>query len=210
MVRISPLALKTAPLLVLLPALAATAALAPASAQVSFGVLAGPARAVFSGPGSAGALARTGFLVGGVGELALNDVFSIRPEVHLSRKGARVLGWLGTRGYGNFVLSYLQAPVLGQLRAPVFETVKPLLYGGVSAGFLIGCSLAGRSCGELEGFDGHAAEFSILWGAEIEFAGAAVGVRYEAGVNSVNTLAQNAVNNAVWSLTARYVLVRRP
>lgn len=198
------------PPLVALPILVAAAALAaPVSAQVSFGVLAGPTRSAFSGPGSSGASSRTGFLVGGVGELALNDVFSIRPEVHLARKGARVLGWLGTRGYGDFALSYLQASVLGQLRAPVAQEVGPVLYGGFSVGFLARCSLAGRDCGELQGFDGHAAEVSIVWGAEIELFDAAVGVRYDAGVNSVNNLAQNAINNAVWLLTARYVLVRR-
>lgn len=202
--RASLRALVAAPALV-----AAAASAAPVSAQVSFGVVAGPTRTSFSGPGSSGATARTGFMVGGVGELGLNDVFSVRPEVHLARKGARVLGWLGTRGYGSFALSYVQASLLGQLRAPVAEKAAAVLYGGLSAGLLARCSLAGRACGELQDFDGHAAELSIVWGAEIELFDAAVGVRCEAGANSVDAAARNAVNNAVWSLTARYVLVRR-
>ncbi len=191
-------------------AAAVAAATQPLAAQVSFSAVAGLNRAAFSGPGSAGASSRNGLMIGGAAEVPVTAVFSVRPELQLSTKGARVLGWLGTRGYGNFSLAYVQAPLLGQIRAPVGAMVRPLLYGGASVGLLVACSLAARDCADLDEFDGRTADVSIVWGAEVEFLRVAVGVRYEAGLASVNARARNAVNNGVWSVTARYAVARRP
>lgn len=187
---------------------AAAPAAEPLAAQVSFSAVAGLNRAAFSGSGSAGASSRNGLLLGAAAEVPVTSVFSIRPELHFSTKGARVLSWLRTRGYRQLSLAYVQAPALAQLRAPASTRVRPLLYGGMSAGVLVACSLDGRGCGDIDGFEGRTFDFSIIWGAEIEVLRAAVGVRYEAGLGSVNTQAPNAVNNSVWTITARYAVGR--
>lgn len=188
----------------------AVAAAEPLAAQTSFSAVAGLNRTSFSGPGSAGASARSGFLIGAVAETPVTRALSIRPELHVSMKGARVLSWLGTRGYGNFSLVYAQASLLGQVGTPSSATVRPLFYGGMSVGVALACSLAERDCRDLDGFDRQSADVSIVWGGEVQFSRAAVGIRYESGLWSVNAQAPNALNNAVWSVTARWVVLRRP
>jgi len=184
----------------------AVAAAKPLAAQTSFSAVAGLNRTSFSGPGSAGASARNGLLVGVAAETPVTRVLSVRPELHVSMKGARVLSWLGARGYGAFSLVYAQASLLGQIGTPPSATVRPLFYGGMSVGVALSCSLAERDCRDLDGFDGQSADVSIVWGGEVEFSRAAVGIRYESGLGSVNAQAPNALNNAVWSVTARYVV----
>lgn len=187
----------------------AVAAAEPLAAQTSFSTVAGLNRTSFSGPGSAGASARSGFLIGAAAETPVTRALSIRPELHVSMKGARVLSWLGTRGYGNFSLVYAQASLLGQIGTPPGSTVRPLFYGGMSVGVALACSLAERDCRDLDGFERQSADVSIVWGGEVEFSRAAVGIRYESGLWSVNAQAPNALNNAVWSVTARWVVLRR-
>lgn len=188
------------------------APLSVASAQPAVGVMTGFSRASFTGGGSRDAVARTTFLVGGVGELAFGEMFSLRSELYFSEKGARVETLLGDPRTGPtklFRVPYIQLPLLAQLRTSLGGPLRPHLFGGMSIGALLGCDLGDEGCDEIEEIGYRSVDFGVMVGGEIEWSGVAVGVRYEAGIRAVEaSVLGNELYNGVLSFTARYIFRR--
>ena len=74
---------------------------------------------------------RLGLLAGGFLDVALNDVFSIEPEVLYSQKGAEVEGTGANSDLeGSFKVDYIEVPLLLKVRVPVSNSgFRPFLLG---------------------------------------------------------------------------------
>lgn len=167
--------------------------------------------ATFTGSSSvAVAGRRAGVVFGAVAELPIAASFSIRPELHYSAKGARVLTAGSGRQGAEFSVSYLQLPLLIQVRPVSGPRVVPALIGGVSLGLPVRCQRGGLACKSIPGFARQSIDAGVVVGIEAGFFGvAAAGVRYEAGLRSVNRSPQAELLNGVLSFTVRYVLLQR-
>lgn len=184
-----------------------TGSAATAQAQAAFGVIGGISQATFTGGGSQGITWRTTFLAGAVGIVPLGEVLAIRPELHYATKGARAR--VGRTAADALELSYLELPVLLQVRTDPETLMRPHLYGGMSVGMLLGCRREEVDCDADPDFVGHTFSSSLVVGGEVEAFGAALGVRYEAGLNTVRAgLAGLEIVNGVLSLTLRYLFQR--
>ena len=183
-----------------------------AAAQTAFGVIAGLNRANFTGGGAVDVSPRTSPMIGFVGDIPVGPGFSVRPELHFSAKGSEVRTEAGGPTDGSsktFGLSYIQMPVLVQLRPASGGSVRPHLFGGLSFGALLGCSLGSLDCADVEGIDQRGVDVGVVAGAELEVGRIGVGARYEVGVRAVDaSVVGNEIYNGVASLTARYMLRR--
>ena len=179
---------------------------------MSFGVIGGLSRASFTGGGSGDVVARTTMMIGGVGDFAFGQMFSLRPELYFSDKGGRVETLLGDPRSGPtklFKLPYIQLPLLAELRTSLGGMVRPHLFGGVSVGALLGCELEDTDCDDIEEVGHRAVDLGVLVGAEVEWSGVGIGVRYEAGIRAVEaSVLGNELYNGVLSFTARYMFRR--
>lgn len=188
--------------------LAALLVVAPASvakAQMAYGVIGGIQRANFIGGGSGEFTWRTAYMVGVVGDYQLTETFSVRSELYYSSKGSSVKTERGEPGDLAFRLSYIQLPLLAQLRTAPGGTFRPHMFLGVSVGALLRCQLAEQACKDIADFNQSRFDLSLVLGTEIETRGGAVGVRYEAGLRAVEaTVRGNAIYNGVLSVTMRY------
>jgi len=180
-----------------------------ASAQAAFGMIGGFNRARFTGSGAVDVASRSALLVGAVGDLPITETFSIRPELHFSTKGAEVRTTLGSVADGSvkaFALSYVQLPLLAQLRPAAEGSIRPHLFAGVSVGALLGCKLGTVDCDDIQGINQHGMDASVLMGGELGLNRVAFGVRYEAGIRAVDaTVPGNEIYNGVISFTLRYM-----
>lgn len=177
---------------------------AGSEAQSRFGLIGGVGRATFTGGGAQGITWRTAVLVGGMADLPLGEAFSVRPELHFATKGSRRRA--DRTPEAALKLSYLQLPVLLQVRSGSGVLLRPRLYGGVSFGFLLGCRREKASCENISALVTHAFDVALLIGGEVEFFGAGLGLRYEAGLASVTAPGPGlGIHNGVMSLTARYL-----
>ena len=175
---------------------------ASAEAQARFGVISALSRATFTGGGSQGITWRTTLMVGGVADFPMGEAFSIRPELHFATKGSRAR--VGRTADAALKLSYLQLPVLLQVRTDPGILLRPRLYGGVSLGVLLSCRQEDANCDDH--LVTHAFDSGLLVGGEIELFHAGLGVRYEAGLGSVTDQAPGLeMQNGVLSLTVRYL-----
>lgn len=183
-----------------------------ASAQQAVGLMTGFSRASFTGGGSRDAVARTTFLIGGVGEFEFGEVFSLRSELYFSEKGARVETLLGDPRTGPtklFRVPYIQLPLLAQLQTTLGDHLRPHLFGGMSVGALLRCELAEEGCDDIEEIGYRSVDIGVLVGGELEWGGVAFGARYEAGIRAVEaSVLGNELYNGVLSFTARYIFRR--
>lgn len=179
------------------------------SAQAAFGVIGGFNRARFTGSGAVDVASRSAFLVGAVGDVPITETFSIRPELHFSTKGAEVRTVLGSGAEGSvktFALSYVQLPLLAQLRPEAGGSIRPHLFAGVSVGAVLGCKLGTVDCDDIEEINQHGMDASVLMGGELGLNRVAFGVRYEAGIRAVDaTVPGNEIYNGVLSFTLRFM-----
>ena len=180
---------------------------ATAQAQAAFGVIGGVSQATFTGGGSQGITWRTTFLAGVVGVVPLGESLAIRPELHFATKGARTR--VARTADAAMELAYLELPVLLQVRADPGVLLRPHLYGGMSVGVLLGCKREQADCDDDPDFVGHTFGSSLVVGGEVEAFGAALGMRYEAGLNTVRAdVTGLEIVNGVLSFTLRYLFQR--
>ena len=184
-----------------------TGSAATVQAQAAFGVIGGVSQATFTGGGSRGITWRTTFLAGVVGVVPVGESLAIRPELHFATKGARAR--VARTDDAALELAYLELPVLLQVRADPGVLLRPHLYGGMSVGVLLGCMREQVNCDDDPDFVGHTFGSSLVVGGEVEAFGAALGVRYEAGLNTVRANVEGLeIVNGVLSFTLRYLFQR--
>ncbi len=181
----------------------------PALAQVGLGVIGGMSRAGFTGSGAIEVSARTKLLIGVTGDLPFGETFSLRPELYVSTKGARLNTVLGDYGRGPrkvFSLTYVQMPILAQLRTAGGGALRPHLFGGLSVGALLDCELQDDDCGDIERIGHRTVDVGVVVGGEVGWRGLGIGARYEAGVRAMEASMEGSeIYNGVLSFTARYM-----
>ena len=196
----------------LLIAAALTAAfVSPALAQLGLGlgVIGGVSRAGFTGSGAIEVSARTKLLIGVTGDVPFGETFSMRPELYVSAKGARLNTVLGDYGLGPskvFSLTYVQMPILAQLRTAPGDALRPHLFGGLSIGALLGCELQDDDCDDIAPIGHRKIDFGVVVGGEVDWRGLGIGARYEAGVRAMEaSMAGSEIYNGALSFTVRYM-----
>ena len=133
---------------------------------------------------------RLGLLAGAFLDVALNDVFSIEPEVLYSQKGSEVEG-TGENAEleGSVKLDYIEVPVLLKFKVPVSNSgFRPFLFAGPSVGFELNCSLDGEilsvtgstDCEETSVVRTKSTDFGGTVGGGIEFLAGMQAVRLDA------------------------------
>ena len=178
-------------------------------AQTSVGLITGMGISTYSGSGASNVEWRTAFMGGAVAAFPVGETISIRSELYFSSKGSRVRTETGAVGENVLEVSYLQVPVLVQLRPPVAAVVRPHLFGGISLALPVRCTRDDVPCADVEHLDVHSFDAGVLVGGEIEVFGIGIGARYEAGLNSVLTSVPGTeVNHGVLLFTVRYMLRR--
>ena len=176
-------------------------------AQTSVGLITGMGISTYSGSGASNVEWRTAFMGGGVAAFPVGETISIRSELYFSSKGSRVRTETGAVGENVLELSYLQVPILVQLRPPVAAVVRPHLFGGISLALPVRCTRDDVPCTDVEHLDVHSFDAGVLVGGEIEMFGIGIGARYEAGLNSVlPSVSGTEVNHGVLLFTGRYML----
>ncbi len=191
----------------------------PVSAQSSsdqrgLGVIGGLGSTSFTGSGAIDVTNRVTYLIGVSGDLPFGETFSFRPEIYLSGKGAMVNTSLGDyRASPNklFKLSYVQLPVLLQLRTAAGSAVRPYLFGGLAAGVLLSCQLEEDSCDDIAQIKHRTFDVGVVVGGGLEWRDFGLGARYEAGVRAMEASTRgNEIYNGALALTVRYVRRARP
>jgi len=146
-------------------------------------------------------------LAGVVGVVPLGEILAFRPELHFVTKGARAR--VGRSADNAVDLAYLELPVLLQVHPGRGSPVRPQLYGGMSVAMLLSCMREQADCDDDPDFVGHDFDSSLVVGGEVEVFGAALGVRYSAGLNAVRARVQGLeIVNGVLSFTLRYFFPR--
>ncbi len=184
-------------------AAALTGSASAVQAQAEVGVIAGVSQATFTGGGSQGITWRTTFLAGAVGIVPLGEILAIRPELHFATKGARAR--VGRTAEAALDLAYLELPLLLQVHTGREGRLRPQLYGGMSVAVLLGCAREQVDCDDDPDSGVRTLDSSLVVGGEVEAFGAALGMRYEAGLSTVRAgLAGLEIVNGVLSFTLRY------
>lgn len=78
---------------------------------------------------------KIGFEAGIFGDFAISNIFSIQAEAVYVQKGGEES--VDTFGNSSSTLSYVDVPLLLKIHAPLQGAVKPYIYGGGYAGYLI-------------------------------------------------------------------------
>ncbi len=162
----------------------------PASAQIGFGLVAGVSFAKFTGAdanvGGISSGTRTGFVGGGVVDIPISDMFSVRPEVLYAQKGARFSDQGVTAGFN---LDYIEIPALFVVSVPTSGNVTPEFFAGPQVSFRVGCSVTATG-GNSPGGTVSCTDAGI----EDEVATTDFGVIFGAGVTVGNFMAQAALD----------------
>jgi opacity protein-like surface antigen len=199
---------------------------APLAAQsVTIGPMAGVSISTFSGD-DADAFSetgldfdkgsRTGFAVGGFAEFEFGSNFAIEPQLLYVQKGARYSGAVDD-GSGSLLdvsaginLDYIQLPVLfkAELRKPD-NKLTPSVFIGPAIGFNLGCTITAEGDGQDASEDCpddtfKSTDFSLVFGAGLEFNRFSLQGRYDMGLGSVADADDVDVKNSGWLITLGY------
>lgn len=209
----------------LLAAFAFGAAPLMAQSSVTVGPMAGVSFSTFSGDDAAdfsdGELSfekgsRTGLAVGGFAEFEFGSNFAIEPQLLYIQKGARYNGNVDI-GTGSPVdvtagvnLDYIQVPVLfkAELRKPD-NKLSPSVFVGPALGFQIGCTVTAEGDGQDASEDCpddtfKGTDFSLVFGAGLEFNRFSLQGRYDMGLGSVADADGVDVKNGGFLVTLGY------
>ena len=195
---------------VLFLTIALGAAGAAQAQSISYGVKAGASLTNFTGKGVEDAKNKFGFIGGLVANFAVNDIFSVQPEVLFSMKGAKAEAQLtGSPTVTRKVkLSYIDVPVLAHINAAglFFELGPQIGFLASAKGTLEaqGQSFTQDIKDEVKNVDfGYAAGL----GYQMKN-GPGVGLRYNGGFTDLSkdvTTNDGAVRNSAFQLYLTYM-----
>lgn len=115
---------------------------------------------------------KAGFCGGVFMAYAVNDWFSLQPELLYSMKGMKMgLGILGLSM--TWSLDYIEIPVLAVFEIPLESSLRPYALAGPAVGFKVRSKMSASALGEEETFDlgeyTNTVDFSLVVGAGINF-----------------------------------------
>ncbi len=179
----------------------------------SFGIKAGASLSSFTGNGVEGAQALWGFHAGLVGNFAVNDFFSVQPEVLYSMKGAKHDETTsGIQEKDRIRLHYIDVPILAHFNAGgLFFEVGPQ----------IGFNVAANSHSEATGYASidqdikdriKTADFGYVGGLGYQLAnGPGIGLRYNGSFTDIQkgNTSSDATRNSVFQLYLTYMFGKK-
>lgn len=177
--------------------------------SATFGIKAGASLTNYTGKGADGADYKFGFHGGLVANLAVNDAFSIQPELLYSMKGAKTtINFLGTNVNFKETLHYIDVPVLAHINAGglFFEL-------GPQVGFLVAAKGSIDANGQSDSgdikSDFKTVDFGYAAGLGYQVAnGPGIGLRYNGGFIDVSKNDSNsdyATRNGAFQLYLTYM-----
>src|SRR5436309_3142663 len=166
--------------------------------RASVGAQVGFSRADLGGPDAAGIRARQGALTGVYLTAPLGRILDLRPELLFALKGGRTEVSLqdGSIATLDIDLAYIEVPLLARVTLPTGR-IRPVLFGGPTTGFQIGCDLqvilatetVRSSCDEAGVAIFRTFDYGVVGGGGIEFGWAQSALsfeaRYTSGIRSV-------------------------
>lgn len=191
--------------------LVAGVAVAANAQSTSFGVKAGASLTNFTGKGTNGSDLKNkfGFNGGLVANFAVNDLFSIQPELLYSMKGAKGKDTFGGSSVdAKLNLHYIDVPVLAHINAGgLFFELGPQI------GFLAAANTSADSNGQSYSQDIKSdlktIDFGYAAGLGYQMpAGPGVGLRYNGGLIDISkdsSNSSNAVRNSAFQLYVTYM-----
>ena len=182
---------------------------ATAQAQATFGLKAGATLTNFMGDDvSDDSDNKLGFLVGGVANFAVNDMFSVQPEVLFSQKGAQSDAGDET---AKFNLNYVDVPVM--VKVSTGDNGSGLFFElGPQFGFLVSSKATlGDESEDIEGLNKFDFGYAAGLGYQLE-GGLNFGLRYNGGITNVykevdvlGTAVQAKARNSAFQLSVGYM-----
>jgi hypothetical protein len=177
-------------------ALALTLGVASAAQAQSarFGVKAGASLTSFTGSNTDGLKNKFGFNGGVMANFALNDMFSVQPEVLYSMKGTKFDGGGDLRLTAN----YIDVPVLAKVSTGATGLFFEL---GPQVGFLASAKLKDDS-NSVDAKDGYkSVDFGYAAGLGFQAeSGPMVGLRYNGGFTSIDKDSNTKLRNSAFQL----------
>jgi hypothetical protein len=166
--------------------------------RASVGAQVGFSRADLGGPDAAGIRARQGALTGVYLTAPLGRILTLRPELLFALKGGRTEVTLedGRTATLDINLAYIEVPLLARVTLPTGR-VRPVLFGGPTTGFQIGCDLqvilaaeaVRSSCDEAGVALFRTFDYGVVGGGGIELGWAqsalSLEARYTSGIRSI-------------------------
>ena len=173
--------------------------------DVTFGAKAGLNLSTFTGD-IEGADMKTGFHVGGMAEIALNDKFSVQPELMFSTQGTQSNDFLGSDETLKFNFSYINIPVM----AKYYVTEGLSLEAGPQIGILVDSKA--KFDGETEDADEllgdlSTIDFGLNFGIGYKLdSGLNFSARYNLGLSNISDESDldDKVNNSVFQFSVGY------
>ncbi|HEX6939459.1 MAG TPA: porin family protein [Longimicrobiales bacterium] len=161
---------------------------------LSLGVKAGVNMANFTGDDAPDTDMRTGFTAGAYLRLSTPGMFAIQPEVLFSQKGAQQSFDFGAGPVdASWNTTYVEIPVLLRIGVPMpASPVKPFVFAGPSAGFLLSSKIKAESDDESAEVDFKDSTKSTDWGAVVgaglDFGSLSVDLRANLGLSSLSDI----------------------
>lgn len=192
------------------------AALAAALPQVghaqgiSLGAKAGVNMATHTGEAVENTDLKTG-LTAGIFLTFSTPLISVQPEVLFSQKGAKQTQQVGGGPLETtFSSTYVDVPVLVRFGIPLPSPVKPYLFAGPSAGFLLSSKFSEDGSSEELDIKDHqkSMDWAAMLGAGVDFSSLSIDVRANLGLTSVNE-ADIDTKNRTFSVMLGYRLFGR-
>lgn len=157
---------------------------------------------------------RTGVQAGVFASFPLSRYLALVPAASYSQEGASVD--VGGGVTGTFLLDYLEVPVLLKLTAPLegHPQLRPWIMAGPSVGFQLSCKVRAENSSQTAEGDCNDANvnaatksvaFSGVLGVGMDVGRFTVGLRYQAGLSSIDDSGADAdVKNRVLALAVGY------
>jgi hypothetical protein len=166
--------------------------------RASVGAQVGYSSADLGGPDAAGIRARQGAVTGVYLTAPLGRILSLRPELLFALKGGRTEVSLrdGSAATLDIDLAYIEVPLLARVTLPTGR-IRPVLFGGPTTGFQIGCDLqvilatetVRSSCDSAGVVLFRTFDYGVVGGGGIEFGWAqsalSLEARYTSGIRSI-------------------------
>jgi hypothetical protein len=174
-----------------------------------FGVKAGASLTNYTGKGAGDNDYKFGFNGGFLANFAVNDVFSIQPEVLYSMKGAKADETIGgTKLTQKQTLHYIDVPVLAHINAGgLFFELGPQI--GFLAAAKESLEANGQSASQDIKDQAKTVDFGYAAGLGYQMMnGPGIGLRYNGGftdINKNNSNSDNAVRNGAFQLYLTYM-----
>lgn len=128
---------------------------------------------------------KIGFEAGIFGDFPISRIFSIQPEAVFVQKGGEESD--DVFGTSSLTLNYVDVPLLLKINAPLDGAVKPYIFGGPYAGYLIEATADGDGGSEDISEFLEDINYGLKVGLGVKFGSVVIDARYDMGMANLYT-----------------------